>query len=73
MVLAVEAALNVVLSTRLSGFSKFVGWSVSAELGTFSLAAGVDVEENAEVSGFSGAMLVKPDPTLSLSSSESPP
>ena len=38
-----------------------------------SFGAGVDVGGNIEYKGFSGAMLVNPDPTLSVSSSESPP
>jgi hypothetical protein len=38
-----------------------------------SFGAGVDVGGNIELKGFSKAMLVNPDPTLSASSSESPP
>ena len=46
---------------------------MSPTLGTFSLGVTFEVKGIVEFSGFSGARLVKPDPTLSASSSESPP
>ena len=53
-----------------------MGLSTWETLGTFGagdLGAGIESGGSIEVSGFSKATLVKPDPTLSASSSESPP